>query len=343
MPIQAIVYFRGIIINFLYLNILNSFLFTSFIFLNLSVQTQEKVNIVTWNSDDMFCEKDIKSRMELRELANDLTPDVLLLQEVKSAAIVGAIKETMGLADYYHAATNFNQKGNNALDNCKKDRSSFDIGIISKYPITEFYEYTFKLDNPTDQPEKLIPNTAIPNHAGAKSPKRGYLWARLEQIKTIFIGVHLSHSFGNRNCDDYKMSSYQREAVAFSIVIQLKKDLKNFPDYQYVVAGDFNIGISDYKLNGVDLEVDECAGCQVSDCVDETHAILNGQVFFSAPMVSLVVDLDKPTQEDPKYWYMGPIDNMYVMKNTLELFAPAQRGKSRYGSDHWPIFTQMSQ
>jgi len=317
--------------------------FALFILIVSVVRAQEKVNIVTWNSDDMFCEKNIKSRVELKELANDLTPDVLLLQEVKSAAVVGAIKEAMGLADYYHAATNFNQKGNNALDNCKKDRSSFDIGIISKYPISEFYEYTFKLDNPTDQPEKLIPAPAIPNHDNANLPKRGFLWARLEQIKTIFIGIHLSHSFTDKNCNAYSISSYKREAVASSIVIQLKKDLKNFPDYQYLVAGDFNIGISDYKLNGVDLEVDECDGCQASDCVDETHAILNGKVFFSAPMVSLVEDLDKPTQENPKFWYMGPIDNMYVMKNTLELFAPAQRGKSRYGSDHWPIFTQMSQ
>ncbi len=314
-----------------------------FVLLPLLMIGQNSVTIVSWNSDDMFCDRDVRNREELRTLSTDLNPDILLLQEVKSPQVVNAIKTAMGFELFSHSATNFNNKGQNSLSSCKKDRTSFDIGIISRYPISEHYEFTFRADNPSGIPEKIITtDSLILNPGEFSNPNKGYLWARIAEIETIFFAVHLTHSFGDKNCDDRKRSAYQREVIASSVIREIERNKISFPTYRIVVAGDFNIGVNDEKMNGSVIEIDDCLDCEKTDCVDETHAILQGKIFKTVKMTNLAEGLNQATQRDPKYWYMGPLDNIYVLKETRNSFTAAQRGKDRYGSDHWPVYSNMT-
>ncbi len=313
-----------------------------FVLLPLLMIGQNSVTIVSWNSDDMFCDKDVKNREELGPLSTDLNPDILLLQEVKSPQVVNAIKTAMGLELFSHSATNFNNKGQNSLFSCKRDRTSFDIGIISRYSISEHYEFTFKADNPSGIPEKIITtDSLISNSEEFINPTKGYLWVRIAVIKVIFFAVHLTHSFGDKNCNDRRRSAYQREVIASSVMREIDRNKISFPGYRIVVAGDFNIGVNDEKMNGSVIEIDDCSDCEKTDCVDETHAILHGNIFKTTKMTNLAEDLNQPTQRDPKYWYMGPIDNIYVLEETRDSFTPARRVKTRYGSDHWPVYANM--
>lgn len=315
-----------------YKRLLTSYLLSSLIFGIFSSLYAEPVRIVTWNVKEAFSLTDVKKRKnDFKKIARELKPDILLLQEVTSLGVVKAIRDTMGLTDYQIICSDFERKDT-------KKHSSFEVAIISKYPLTQVFEYDPK---PEDSKRKGYPDELplLPlNKISIRSigTSRGYLWVSIEEIKLTIAVVHLKSSLGQSGCSD-TTAAKQREFVIGAVAAGVKEDIDLFPDYAYLVAGDFNVGHSDPAKNGNKLKEDCCeVDCGGKDRYDETHALLGNGIVGKLKMKNLSSEILDTTYPD---FPGSPIDNIYVAGSLADRFQPAQKGMETFGSDHLPVWT----
>ena len=293
----------------------------------------QDVKVATWNLKDIFNSDSITARQsDFQSFKNDLNPNIVVVQEYLNLNQLGRISEILDMTHYRSSDFVRNESGS-------EDRRSFEVGIISDYPITETIEYDVKIDGTYSQASEKSIKPLVRGAIHPIGDARGFLWCRIAQIKLIVIGVHLKSSSGASGYSDIA-NSWKREIVAAAIANRIADDLEDYPEYTILVAGDFNVGHSDLKKNGKDLDSDCFYSpnglCKNQDGYDETHALLWAGLIRDVRMKNLTLPITTTTYPG----YAGsPIDNIYVIGKDHEDFSSAFIGTDTYGSDHLPVTT----
>lgn len=293
----------------------------------------EDVRIATWNvHEGMSVEKLAERADDLRQMAAAVRPDVLLVQEVTSLKVVEAVRDLMGLKGYYCACSDFNPGD-------QPDFAFFEVGIISRWPLDQVIEYDVTPDNADKPgtPDELPLNPLL--KLGIRKPPedvRGFLWARIDQLKLTTAVVHLKSSRGANSGPDDRMNAMKREYVAGAMAAGVVEDRLAWPGYSCILGGDLNVGHSDLSKNGSQLDVDFDHAAPGQDGYDDTHAIFRGGVVYGLKMLNLVGHTREPTF--PAF-PSTPIDNLYVTGPGEKNFAPATIIPNTFGSDHRPVVT----
>ncbi|QDU80707.1 Extracellular ribonuclease precursor [Polystyrenella longa] len=292
-------------------------------------EESDSIKIVTWNAREIFSLADVNRREEdFLDFGGDINPDIVMIQEVSSIRQVERIRDYMGLTGYYFCCSDFEQ-------NDRGRYSSFEVGVISRFPFDSVVENDPSPDNNENNPEEPFEfEMNYPELDGLAdvSTSRGFLRVRIDELKLIINVTHLKSSNGNDGQGDHK-NAQKREIVAAAIATQVNRDRAKYPDFSVLVAGDFNVGETDSGKNGSSLTDDS------GDGYDDTHAIFSGGLIGDLQMKSLTHDLGIETYiASDQYAGTGPIDCIYVTGE--DRFTPASPGTSSFGSDHLPVTTR---
>jgi exonuclease III len=290
------------------------------------------VRIAAWNVHEGFTPEGVKARSaDLSSFAARVRPDVLIIEEVTSQAAAEAVRDAMGLTGYHVACSDF-------APGDAPDFSAFEVAILSRFPITQAIEYDPSPDNvgkpgaPAELP--ISPLLKIGQTAPEQAERiRGFLWVRIDALKLTAVAVHLKSSRGNDGEED-RANAALREFVAAAVVDSVAQDLRLYPGYTCLVAGDFNVGHSDAK-NGSDLNREDLVATATSDGYDETHAMLGGGL-LGLKMRNLSGAIRDTTFPGIN---STPIDNIYVAGAAADKFTPAVLEMETFGSDHRPVIT----
>jgi endonuclease/exonuclease/phosphatase family metal-dependent hydrolase len=298
-----------------------------------SRNSEERIRIATWNVKDIFTVEDVRTRSEtLRRMAEEVKPDILCIQEITSHSIAGEIKKVMGFEEYHIACSDFVQSDG-------ANRSSFEVAVLSKFPITEILEFDRSPDNVEEDPpeESLIPPEI--EGIGEANFSRGFLWVRIDDLKITLSVVHLKSSTGLDGLAD-SSNAIKREICISAVADRVLEDQETLPEYTSVVLGDFNVGHSDLDKNGADLTEDCYDNCMGRDGYDETHALLSVGLVRNLMMKNMAISI---TQTTFPGFEGSPIDNIYVVGPSDNKFSAATLGTNTYGSDHLPVWTEFTQ
>ena len=295
----------------------------------------EDVRIVFWNAKTVFDVYNAVQRKEdFKKFSTETKPDVLLIDEVCSIEVVETIRDAMGLNKYHVACSDFAQ-------NDSEKYLAFEVGIISKYPLTKVIEYDPSPDNISWDSRKREPDEIklqVDNllKIGLKNalPSRGFLWARIDALKLTVCLTHLKSSRGGRDTSNAR----KREFVAAAMANSVLEDIKTFPDYTMMVAGDMNVGETDTKKNGSNLLIDIDKKNLPGDRYDDTHAILSKGLIRGLKMTSLTLNIGE-TYDSDRFPNTGAIDCIYIIGKNSSKFSKATKTKSTFGSDHFSIST----
>ena len=293
----------------------------------------EEVRIVTWNVKDIFNTGDVTSRKtDLKSMADTLRPDVLVIQEITSQRVAEKIRDEMGLDGYYVACSDFVQSDS-------PTRNAFEVAIISKWPMQQVIEFDPTVDNnDEDDPEELPLEPLLKIGIEEVGTARGYLWARIDDIKMTVAVVHLKSSLGRVGSTD-KSNAKKRELVAAAVANGVNEDISYFPDYSFIALGDMNVGHSDGKKNGTDIDDDCYKNCEDRDLYDETHALLGAGLVGGLAMRNVVLSRTEATYPS---FPSSPIDNIYIAGEKKDEFSEAVVGADTFGSDHLPVMTVLA-
>ena len=339
---------------------------------DMKISQSDGVKIVSWNLREIFGKIDVEQRKDdFKKASDELKPDILLIQEVTSHEEVEILKEEMGLNDYHAVCSDFVTDSQN--------HAGFEVAILSKYKLDEVIEYdpsttiSFrddKLNNnepnspiyPTekvmldDNDKKYLKGIGLKTRLGA----RGYLYARIDQIKLCLYVVHLKSARDDQlKGDKYLKNSSNRESVAASVVLRIDENSQTHPTYAHFVAGDFNVGHSDSKKNGNDLREDCFSqssnnNCNDKDPYDETHAIFSSGLIKNMRMLNLMRSISEETYltRGNRFKGVGPIDNIYINQEVESKFSKASNGKPNgydsrrnprfFGSDHVAVWASYN-
>jgi len=300
-----------------------------------SVQAED-VRIVLWNGEELFKVSDVNDRRsDLEAFAAHFDDvDILLIDEVCSLAVVERVRDLMGLDGFHVVCSDFSQNDNN-------QHGSFEVGVISRFPITQAVEYDVTPDNrphsrggePAERP--LAPDSILKLGLAKAKPGRGFLWVRIDDLKLTIALAHLKSSRSSNEAEN----AQKREFVAAAMALSVLEDRENFPGYSYVVAGDLNVGFTDLKKNGEDLVVDAIGG-EAGDRYDDTHAIFGKGLIGGLKMTNLTANVGE-TFDSNQFPGTGPIDNIYV-EGEIGAFAEAEKTMQTFGSDHFAVSTVYS-
>lgn len=298
----------------------------------------EDVTIALWNGQELFEVSDVEDQEDdIKEFFTTVKPDVFIVDEVCSYDVVFKVamimKSTLNTGYLHIACSDFNQRDDQL-------HGSFEVGIISKYPLTKVVEFDVTPDNSpygrrNEPNERLLSaDSMLKLGLDAASPGRGFLWARIDDLKLTICATHLKSS---RSGDD-KENAMKREFVAAAMALSVNEDKEAFPDYSYLVIGDLNVGATDDKKNGVDLDEDIDDENVTGDRYDETHALLAEGLVNGLKMKNLTKDVGE-TYDSDQFHGTGPIDNIYVSGANVDKFANGQKSMSTFGSDHFAVWT----
>ncbi|HWA97374.1 MAG TPA: endonuclease/exonuclease/phosphatase family protein [Pirellulales bacterium] len=288
-----------------------------------------EIRIATWNVHEGFSVEGIEKRAnELRQFAKAVRPDVLLVQEVTSLEVLTAVRDCMGLGEYEVVCSDF-------APSDEPDFTALEVGIISRIPLSQVIEYDPSPDfvpGKNSPPELLLePQLKL----GIRKPEgdiRGFLWARLDSIKTSVVVVHLKSSRGIDGPADYA-NAQKREFVAAAIATGVIEDRAYWPDFHCFVGGDFNVGHSDKKKNGHDLFRDDA-----TDAYDDTHAMFAEGIVGGLKMRNLIGKIQEPTFPALP---SSPIDNIYAIGPRAAAFKSGVVERDTFGSDHRPVWVAV--
>jgi len=290
-----------------------------------------EIRIATWNVHEGMSVEHLASRSDdFRRAGLAIKPDVLLVQEVTSLKVVEAVRDRLGLKGYHCACSDF------APDD-RPDFAFLEVGIISRYPLDEVIEFDATPDSgskseaPFEMPITPLVKRGIYRPVG---DVRGFLWARIDQLKLTVAVLHLKSSRGaNSGPDDFD-NALKREFIAAAVATGVVEDRDIWPDYSCIVGGDINVGHSDLSKNGAKLHVDDDTPGPNRDGYDDTHALFRGGIISGLKMHNLVGHLTRPTFPS---FPSTPIDNLYVTGPGEKRFSPATIMDETFGSDHCPV------
>ncbi len=291
--------------------------------------------LATWNVNALFSVNDVSGRAgDLQTFALEINPEIMVIQEITSIDIVRAIRDQMGFSGYHVACSDFNQNDNNRY-------SSLEVGIISKYSLSNIIEYDQSTDNQPNEGDPAEASLDTPNIQGIEQVGvgRGFLKVEIPDLKLFVYGVHLKSSRGYVGTSDAD-NAKKRELVTAAIALQINQDKADHPDYTCIVTGDFNVGHSDDLKNGTNLTSDCYENCGSNDLYDETHALLRGGLVGGLSMNNLCGSIMTTTYPS----YPGtPIDNIYVSGAGENDYNPAIKATNTYGSDHLPVYADFGE
>lgn len=295
------------------------------------------VRVVCWNAKELFTPQSVQTRADdLKKFVTETKPDILLLQEVTSRAVVDAFNSVSGFNAPHVACSDFVQNDNN-------QHGSFEVAILSRYALDQVIEYDHSPDNSEGGPDEISLEALLKIGIDEVNTSRGYLWARVATLNLNVFVTHLKSSNGRIGSPD-KSNAAKRELVAAAIAAGVNEDLAFFEDTTCLVAGDLNVGRKDQKKNGIDLE-EECfkADCDGQDRYDETHALLRHGLVGGLQMSNLTDSIPGPTYvfHSSSFGDTGPIDNIYVAGSEISSFSEATRAEKAYGSDHYAVWTDF--
>lgn len=306
----------------------------------------DSVRIVTWNvySCKSIAEVD-KRGDDFKQAFEVMQPDILLLQEVNSKAVVERILRNAGqqVSAWHVVCTEFSPGDGEGW-------GDLEVAIASRYPITSAIEYDPQPDGNTTS--KLTELPLAPNPKLGIEPvtaHRGFLWARIGSKQLTLICMHLKSSRGKHGVEDYE-NAKQREYVAGAIAACVLDDQRMFPQDAQLVAGDMNVGVRDRTKNGERLDEDcledDCAGL---DGYDDTHALLRAGLVGGLRMHNLFNSHQMSKQTTYPGFPGSPIDNIYVSGGGAYRFHgarivvyPAGSTAETFGSDHRPVLAIYS-
>lgn len=168
------------------------------------------VKIVSWNLSIATSEKLGDRLPEIRQMADELEPDVLVLIEVAGNVEAKMIAESLGWSEYYGVASNWGRHPTNAY-------FALEATVISKFPIAaaeEFdtstdgrphkvFSHQGELDTPVVVETHLVPGDAPVYGDPVANKSRGTMRVDLANGLTIFP-VHLksNNAYACSNLED---------------------------------------------------------------------------------------------------------------------------------------------
>jgi len=297
----------------------------------------EDVTISLWNAQELFDTDRVEARQaDIRTMVNTMKPDVLILDEICSYAVVQEVanimQEELGTGELHIACSDFNQ-------NDEDTYASFEVGIISRFPLTQVVEFDMTPDNlpgrDNEPSERLLTADSLQKRGiDQVRPGRGFLWARIDALKLTVCATHLKSSRGGWD----QVNAMKREYVAASMALSVNEDIAQFPGHSFMIAGDLNVGATDVTKNGTDLDVDIDDENIPGDRYDETHALLAGGLVDGLKMKNLTIGVGE-TYDSDRFIGTGPIDNIYITGTNENKFQAATKTTSTFGSDHFGIST----
>ncbi len=291
-----------------------------------------EIRLVTWNVHNIGSfEKAEKREKNLLEFASEIHPSIILLQEISSLEVLDRIKEAMKLEEYYMACSQFSPPGS-------ADKNKYEVGIISEFELNSIIEFDPKPDS--NMNSLLLEYPIIPLvEYGIKEVEtsRGFLEVRIDKIDMFIYIIHLKSSQGAFGFQDL-LNAQKREMIISGVADRINQMRKLYPNYTFVVGGDFNIGHGDDMKNGSILEEDCYTKCMPGDDLyDDTHSILSKGIIGGLCMRNLTKKIKETTFPS----FPGtPIDNIYVYGQEKDEFEDAVKSSSTYGSDHCPVITR---
>ena len=281
--------------------------------------TDNPITIATWNV--AFIDRTPRD-LNLEGFVSEVDFDILIVNEIKKVEELSELKSAMGKTDYFEAISSFDS-GERGLE----------VGIISGFPITDVIEYDRSLDNSGNVEERLLERVDIEGIADV-GVGRGFLVAKIPELKLFVIASHLKSSRGRSGESDFR-NAQKRELVAAAISQEVSRLQSENPDYSIVFGGDVNVGVTDENKNGIDLEDDR------NDGYDDTHAILELGLIDGVSMRSLAKNVDSTfvgNDNRPDFPGTGAIDVLYVVGLLAEKFNLAKATSSSFGSDHLGVY-----
>jgi len=291
----------------------------------------EEIRIVTWNASKLCCEADVEfRRTELLKMAQEVEPDILIVQEVECLEVAEALRDTMHLSDYSIACSSFRVD-----DNCL---NSLEVAVLSRFDIKDVIEYdpVFEEDN-DGYKHRQMRLERRPELGGIRIRfARGFLWVVIPELHITLSAVHLKSSYGKDPGMQDNANALKRELCAAAVASKVAEDLNQYSDYAHIVAGDFNVSHLDKHKSGKRLDIDSYDLADTLDGYDETHALLSFGLIRDVRMRNLMENKTKNTLDSIGF---GPIDYIYVAGERQWLFDEAEIITDTYGSDHHPVLT----
>lgn len=288
------------------------------------------VTIATWNVG--LIEPQRFNALELEDYEEEIGPDILLLQEVSSRELLNRLKRELDREDNHAAISSF-APGDGDLE----------VAILSRFPLANVIEYDRSPDNQGSGLEEQQLNRVPLAGIADTGVGRGFLAARVPDLKLFVVVTHLKSSRGRSGRTDHA-NAQKREFVAAAMAQAVHDLSEDFPDHTFLVAGDFNVGEKDAAKNGRDLLEDAFDGPDGDDGYDETHALLADGLVDGLKMRSLSKDLGETFVGDddvPDFPGTGPIDCLYVSGPLAVRFQDAKRADTSFGSDHRSVYAVL--
>ncbi|MEM7758487.1 MAG: lamin tail domain-containing protein [Cyanobacteria bacterium P01_A01_bin.40] len=278
--------------------------------------------MATWNV--AFIDRSA-DELDLDGYAEEVDFDILIVNEIKQNADLNDLKAAMGKENFFTAISSIDV-GNRGLE----------VGIISRFPLTDIVEFDRSLDNSGGVDERKLERVDIRGIANV-GVGRGFLVAKIPQLQLFVVATHLKSSRG-RSGDSDRNNAQKRELVAAAISEEVLQLRENNPDYSVIFGGDINVGVTDSNKNGVILDND------TTDGYDDTHAILELGLINGLKMKSLAKNVDGTfvgNGNSPLFPGTGAIDVLYVVGPLSDSFGEAQATSSSFGSDHLGVFASI--
>ena len=301
-------------------SIFTIFLCFLFLLFPLLAWADSSITVATWNvalRDRQVSDLDIEDFLE------EVDFDILLVTEVMTQNDLNSLKSAMERNDFFTAISSFGS-GNNDLE----------VGIISRFPMTDIVEFDRSLDNSGNAITEIrLERVELPGIADV-GVGRGFLVAKVPELKLFVIATHLKSSRGASGNSD-RTNAQKRELVAAAAAKEIVKLRQENPDFSILLGGDINVGVSDLNKNGSNLADDD------NDGYDDTHAIFTEGLIDGLRMRSLAQNLDGTFVGDdniPDFPGTGAIDVLYITGPLADQFNEAQRASSNFGSDHLAVF-----
>jgi len=331
------------------------FLTISFSTIGIAAQSQS-LRIVDWNIENATISKIAAQRSDIRRLAHDLNPDILVLEEVSGGkAAAQAIAKALGWQKPYIAVSDFFRP------NVKKPFYSQELAVISREPITTATEFDARPDHQTiplmlpdgsTQPVTEFPLTSagIPGFGGGIwKYAKGTIRVDFADGLSLFP-VHLkSDRITVQSPDDITKqrikNAKKRETTIAAIAREANKAVK--AGRISVILGDFNTAFEPGKFGS---EVADCklqnfpkkpAPFPVSACngpgYDDTLGLLEAGLVEGQHWSFL-------TRKARRTWFGAnnrygdyAIDHVAIPVAQADHFTLVKSGHGQYGSDHRPV------
>ena len=309
--------------------------------LSASTVLAEEVTIALWNGQELFNRRAVDDQREdIERFFREIKPDVFVIDEVCSHKVVVEVAKIMKRVndtEFLHVACS------DFVQDDYEEHSSFEVGIISKYPLSKVVEYDVTPDNqpygrenePNERP--LNADSLLKLGLDKARPSRGFLWARIDDLKITICATHLKSSRSGVELEN----AMKREYVTAAMALSVNEDKRILPGYSQLVIGDLNVGATDDDKNGVDLDVDVEDEDEEGDRFDETHALLSEGIVGGLRMKNLTKDVGE-TYDSTRFPGSGPIDNIYVTGQHESAFSAGEKSDSTFGSDHFAVWTKYT-